>query len=63
MLLTVDDVMRVLKCSQSYAYNVIRTLNKELSKQGYLTRAGKVESRYLMERYRLGTLETAERED
>ncbi len=50
-LLNAAEVAEVLGVSQSYAYNVIKSLNKELQDQGYLTVAGKVEGLYLLRRY------------
>lgn len=52
-LLDVREVMECLGISQSGAYNVIRDLNKELRENGFLTIRGKVEERYLYERFRL----------
>lgn len=42
----VKDVMQRLDCSESQAYKIIRTLNSELKKQGYLTMAGRVPTAY-----------------
>lgn len=53
MLLDVREVMECLGISQSGAYNVIRDLNNELKERGFLTIRGKVEERYLYERFRL----------
>jgi sugar-specific transcriptional regulator TrmB len=47
------DVMRITGTPQSSAYEIIRMLNKELRDQGYLTRNGRVEKRYLLERFRI----------
>ena len=46
-LLDVNDVGMLLHCSNSHAYRVIRDLNKELSKGGYLVVAGKIPKAYL----------------
>ncbi len=35
MFLKVSDVMKVLDVSESYAYKLIRKLNKELENKGY----------------------------
>ena len=43
-LLDVNDVGMLLHCSNSHAYRVIRDLNKELAKGGYLVVAGNSES-------------------
>lgn len=44
-------VAAILGISESHAYVVIRELNKELEKAGYLTIRGKVDSSYLYKRY------------
>lgn len=46
-LLDVNDVGTLLHCSSSHAYRVIRDLNKELAKGGYLVVAGKIPKAYL----------------
>ncbi len=53
MLLDVREVMERLRVSQSGAYKIVRELNQELEKEGFLTIRGKVEERYLYERFRL----------
>lgn len=45
------DIVEELDCSVTYAYGIIRTLNAELQKQGYLTAAGRVPAAYFLERY------------
>ena len=46
----VDDVATELKVSKSYAYKVVRKLNLELSKMGYLTFAGRVNRKFFIEK-------------
>ena len=46
----VDDVVEILDVSPSYAYKVIRQLNDELKKQGFITIAGRVNRDYFYER-------------
>lgn len=46
----VKEVMVLLNIKQSRAYEIIRTLNKELTAQGYYTVSGRVSKDYLMER-------------
>lgn len=41
-MMCADDVAKELGCSKSYAYKVVRKLNGELSKLGYITIAGHV---------------------
>lgn len=43
---TVDDVMTMLGIKESKAYQIIRTLNKELKDQEKITIAGKVHKKY-----------------
>ena len=45
------DIMQELDCSAAYAYQIIRTLNAELQKKGYLTASGRVPAVYFLERY------------
>jgi predicted transcriptional regulator len=46
----VDEVVEILDVSPSYAYKVIRQLNDELKKQGFITIAGRVNRDYFYER-------------
>ena len=43
------DIMAELDCS--HAYRIIRVLNAELQKKGFLTSAGRVPAAYFLERY------------
>ena len=45
-----EDVAKAMGISKSYAYKIIRTLNKELKEKGFLTVSGKVNRQYFMER-------------
>lgn len=45
-----DEVASILGVSKSYAYKVIKTLNAELEKQGYLTISGRVSKKYFLEK-------------
>lgn len=45
-----DEVANILGVSKSYAYKVIKTLNVELEKQGYLTISGRVSKKYFLEK-------------
>ena len=40
--MTVEEVAAELRVSKSKAYQIVRELNTELQKQGYLTVAGRV---------------------
>lgn len=44
--MTVDEVAKELKVSKSYAYKIVKQLNEELSKLGYLTFSGRVNANY-----------------
>ena len=46
----VDDVAQAMGISKSYAYKVVRQLNAELAKMGYLTVSGRVNRQYFLER-------------
>lgn len=50
-MLNAKQVAELLGISVSYAYRVIEQLNRELSKAGYLTINGKVDSLYLSKRF------------
>jgi hypothetical protein len=47
----VKDVMELLGIGETKAYEIIKKLNQELEKKGYLTVRGKVNARYLKERF------------
>lgn len=44
--MSVQDVADELGVSKSYAYKVVRQLNEELSKMGYITVSGRVNTDY-----------------
>ena len=48
---TVNDVMAMLGVSQSKAYKIIQSLNKELKKKGYIVVAGKVPKKFFREKF------------
>lgn len=52
-LLTAAQVMEVLGVQKTKAYSIINDLNAELSDAGYYIIRGRVEERYLMDRFRL----------
>lgn len=49
-ILNVRDVMQLLEVSESKSYDIIRTLNRELSAKGYLTIPGKVSKKFFEEK-------------
>ena len=51
----VNDVANELKVSTSYAYKVIKSLNKQLREKGYMTIAGRVSRKYFLEKMCYGT--------
>ena len=42
----VEEVAKELDVSESYAYKIMRRLNKELEAKGYITVAGRVNRQY-----------------
>lgn len=44
--MTVKQVAKELSVSESYAYKIIRELNSELKKQGYVTIRGRINANY-----------------
>ena len=44
--MTVEEVAAELGVSKSYAYKIVKQLNEELQKLGYLTVAGRVNTNY-----------------
>jgi hypothetical protein len=49
-ILNYKDVMELLKCKKSKAYEIIKVLNIELNNQGFLTINGKIPINYLLNR-------------
>ena len=54
----VDEVAKELEVSKSFAYKVMRELNAELKKKGYLTVSGKVSRKYFLEKLCYGESES-----
>lgn len=50
-LLNVKQVKELMDVPESTAYKIIRDLNRELKDNGVLVLRGRVEERYLKERY------------
>ena len=48
--LTVQDVADMLGISKSKAYEIVRQMNQELQEKGYLTVAGRANSKYFHKR-------------
>ncbi len=51
LFINADDVAKELGISKSQAYKVIRDMNTELAKKGYMTIAGRVSKYYFQERF------------
>ena len=49
--MTVDDVSMVLGVSKPFAYQIIRELNGELHKKGFIVISGKIPTKLLEEKY------------
>ena len=41
-MMSADEVAQELNCSKSYAYKLMKAMNKELAAQGYITMAGRI---------------------
>lgn len=51
MFMKVDEVMEALEVSESYAYKLIKRLNKELQAMGCQTISGRVDRKYFYEQF------------
>ena len=51
MFIRADEISEVLEVSKAQAYKIIRQLNTELEKQGYMTVAGRASRQYFNERF------------
>lgn len=50
MFMNVKEVAKELQSSEAFAYKVIREMNAELEKKGYLVVRGKVPRKYFLEK-------------
>lgn len=48
---TALDVAKILGVSRGHAYKIVKSLNDELSKRGFITVAGRVPKKFLAENY------------
>lgn len=48
---TASEVQELLGVSRAKAYKVVKTLNAELQKQGYIVVAGRIPKKYFAEKY------------
>ena len=49
--ISVAEIQKVLEVSESKAYRILRSLNSELKKEGFLVLPGKVSRQYFNERF------------
>ena len=56
----VEDVVKELGVSKSYAYKIVQKLNAELRGKGYLTISGRINRKYFMEKFCYGGAERRE---
>lgn len=50
-LIGAEEIAQTLDVSKAFAYQIIRSLNQELKRQGYITIAGRVSRRFFEERF------------
>lgn len=50
LFITAEEVAKELRVSQSYAYKVIREMNQQLRKSGFIVMRGKVSRQYFYEK-------------
>ena len=50
IFMRVDEVAKVLGVSESYAYKIIKKLNKELAEKGKIVVSGRVNRKYFHQR-------------
>ena len=50
IFMRVDEVAKVLDVSESYAYKIIKKLNKELAEKGKIVVSGRVNRKYFYPR-------------
>ena len=51
LFLTVSEVAAELNVSESFAYKLMREMNKELKQKGYFTIAGRVDRKFFYEKF------------
>lgn len=49
--MTVVEVMESLNISKPHAYKLIRDLNEELQRKGFITISGRISRKYFIERF------------
>lgn len=48
--LTAEDIAKIMGYSVRHSYKIIKQLNGELTKKGYITRTGRIPRKYFYER-------------
>lgn len=51
LFVTAENVAKDLGVSKPFAYKLVRKMNEELNKKGYITVAGRVSRKYYEERF------------
>ena len=51
IFMRVNEVAEELEVSMSYAYKLIRQMNKELEKTGYITISGRIDRKFFHEKF------------
>ena len=51
MFISAEEMAKELGISKSFAYKLMREMNEELQKKGYLTIAGRVSGKYFDEKF------------
>ena len=51
LFIRVDDMVSELQISKPYAYKLMREMNEELKKKGFITIAGRVSRQYFEEKF------------
>ena len=51
LFIRVDDMVNELQISKPYAYKLMREMNNELKKKGFMTIAGRVSRQYYEEKF------------
>ncbi|MBR6408131.1 MAG: DNA-binding protein [Clostridia bacterium] len=58
--MTAEDVAEALKISKSFAYKVIRDMNREMQKMGYFTVSGRINRQFFLKKTCYGSFKTEE---
>ena len=51
LFLNAEEVSQSLGVSKPYAYKLVRELNEELKKKGFITVSGRISTKYFEERF------------